>query len=91
MEYILAQREVESNLFVSDLSTLFISRMLEKTNAVDLSGTGDFDSTTRFRVRNNLIRHDRNGGGPPGSRILFQVKSMSIRQVTYRRGQIMNC
>ena len=85
------KREVESNLLVSDLSTLFTSRMLEKTNAVDLSDTGEFDSTTRFRVRNHLRRHDRDAGSPPGSPILFEVKSMPIRQVTYPRGQRMNC
>ena len=30
--------------------------MVEKTDAVDVSGTSEFDSTARFRVKNNLIR-----------------------------------
>ena len=37
--------------------TLLISQMVEKTDAVDVSGTSEFDSTVRFRVKNNLIRH----------------------------------
>ena len=31
--------------------------MVEKTNAVNVSGTSEFNSTARFRVENNLIRH----------------------------------
>ena len=30
--------------------------MIEKMNAVDVSGTSEFDSTARFRVKNSLIR-----------------------------------
>ena len=85
------KREVESNLLVSDSSTLFIYRMLEKPNVVDLSGTGEFDSTNRFRDRNSPIRNDGDASSPPGPRILFQVKSMPIQQATYPRGQMMNC
>ena len=33
------------------------SQVVEKTDAVDVSGTSEFDSTARFRVPNNLIRH----------------------------------
>ena len=46
---------VESDLLVSDLSTVLFSQMVEKTDAVDVSGTSEFDSTARFRVKNKLF------------------------------------
>ena len=46
---------VESDLLVSDLSTVLFSQMVEKSDAVDVSGTSEFDSTARFRVKNKLF------------------------------------
>lgn len=52
------ERAVKSCSLVSDLPTLFIlSDGLGDMNTVDVPDASKFDSTARFRVENEMIRH----------------------------------
>ena len=50
--------------------------MVEKTNAVDVSGTSEFNSTARFRVKNNSMRKTR----PSLQNILFSVENVRSKK-----------